>query len=526
MSCRLGTMATIYRGHALEVLRLLPSESVRCVVTSPPYFRLRNYKVEPLIWGGRELCEHEWTTEQFMTDTRGMAGSTLNGRKAQDERHYHGLSRGCQCSHCGAWRGSLGLEPTPELYVQHLVEVFREVRRVLKKDGTVWLNLGSSYMTSPRGNSPGNLSTSSLTNPERQDVVSRGSGPSRFRSRRRVPAYDNDGTRLPDSTGVDSAYSDLCDECLADFLSRHARNADSDQRPSQSGRPRSQTDRDSEPSDCALAFPGASPLGALASTTLQSWRRRRGVCSRCDTRVSALSAVRSFGADVTMFSRMTWLDYITRLKHKDLVPIPWLVAMALQMDGWYLRGDQIWAKGYSFHPTTAGSCMPESVRDRPTRAHEYLFLLTKSATYYYDHEAVKENSIKGAAGSRFDRGKTSARDGGDRTQSGYRGQCARNLRSVWLISPQPFRGAHFAVFPPSVVEPCVKAGSCAGDSVLDPFCGSGVTGLVALRLGRSFVGIELNANYVEMAHQRIEAAAPLLNHVRTIEAGDTTTSPA
>ena len=159
---------------------------------------------------------------------------------------------------------------------------------------------------------------------------------------------------------------------------------------------------------------------------------------------------------------------VAGLKSKDLIGIPWKVAFALQADGWYLRQDIIWSKP---------NAMPEPVRDRCTRSHEYVFLLSKSRTYFYDHEAVKEPTTDGSA--------------------------LRNRRDVWSINTQPFKGAHFAVFPEALVEPCVMAGSAVGDTVLDPFCGSGTTGVVAQRLGRDFVGVELNPEYAEIALKRI-----------------------
>jgi len=255
---------------------------------------------------------------------------------------------------------------------------------------------------------------------------------------------------------------------------------------------------------------------------------------------------------------MAWSDYTTRLKHKDLVPIPWMVAMALQMDGWYLRGDQIWAKGYSFHPTTTGSCMPESVTDRPTRGHEYLFLLSKGPKYYYDHEAVKEvaSCPPHAPGNKTMRriGARAATDpareptriwGAGQYAQPYAGQATkpfeesgvqnasdvkrrivdgvrkgritgRNLRSVWLINPKPFKKAHFATFPSMLVEPCIKAGSRPGDLVLDPFAGSGTVALVADQLGRSSLSLEAQETYVAIAVDRLEKA----NIVPAVEFAD------
>jgi DNA modification methylase len=155
------------------------------------------------------------------------------------------------------------------------------------------------------------------------------------------------------------------------------------------------------------------------------------------------------------------------LKGKDLIGIPWRVAFALQADGWYLRSDIIWHKP---------NPMPESVTDRPTKSHEYLFLLSKSLRYYYDHEAIKEPAIDGTT---------------------------RNKRDVWTITTKPFKGAHFAVMPEALVEPCILAGSKPGDTVLDPFAGSGTVGVVAKRHGRNFVGAELNPDYAAMAETRI-----------------------
>jgi DNA modification methylase len=189
------------------------------------------------------------------------------------------------------------------------------------------------------------------------------------------------------------------------------------------------------------------------------------------------------------------------LKPKDLVGIPWMLAFALRADGWYLRQDIIWAKP---------NPMPESVTDRCTKSHEYLFLLTKSARYYFDNEAIKEPANPKYE-SRYDSGsggkknKELAESGfgltkpiGSRDYSGK-----RNKRDVWTINTKPFAGAHFAVMPEALVEPCILAGSKERDTVLDPFAGSGTVGVVALRHNRDFVGVEINPEYAELARQRI-----------------------
>ena len=311
---------TIHQGDVREVLPTLDAGSVQCVITSPPYWGLRDYGVD----------------------------------------------------------NQIGLESTPDAYVQTLVAVFQEVRRVLRDDGTVWLNLGDCYA--------GGTSTGR-----------------------------NDSGRIRDGGGSGSGMTD--------------------------------------------------------------------------------------GSDRTKIEKRH------DLKAKDLVGIPWRVAFALQADGWYLRSDIIWAKGVSFCPNYSGSVMPESVTDRPTKAHEYLFLLTKLPRYYYDADAVREahstkqtNRPLSKVGDQL--AMTGAKAGNVGTYAGYADE-GRNLRSVWTINPQPYREAHFATFPTALVEPCIKAGSKSGDLILDPFAGSGTVGCVALKLGREFVGIELNPDYSRMARESI-----------------------
>jgi site-specific DNA-methyltransferase (adenine-specific) len=161
------------------------------------------------------------------------------------------------------------------------------------------------------------------------------------------------------------------------------------------------------------------------------------------------------------------------LKPKDLIGVPWRLAFALQEDGWYLRSDVVWNKP---------NAMPESVKDRPVRSHEYLFMLTKSEQYFYNHEAVKEET--GNEGLR------------------------RSRRSVWSVNTKPFLGAHFATFPAELIRPCVLASSKPGDFVLDPFFGSGTVGLVSQEENRRYLGIELNPEYVRLANDRLQAAQP------------------
>lgn len=279
--------------------------------------------------------------------------------------------------------GQIGLEKTPDEYVANLVEVFRAVRRVLRDDGTLWLNLGDSYA----GGGGGNYSKSAKQTGHGEHVT-------------------------------------------------NVRN------------------------------------------------------------------------------RSAWLDS-SGLKPKDLIGIPWRVAFALQADGWYLRQDIIWQKP---------NPMPESVRDRCTKTHEYVFLLSKSPQYYYDHEAIKEPAVScHLPGNRTHRGQTTYERGDEhqRTKSGLVGYAnklrarkgapnahpeTRNRRSVWSVATKPFGGAHFATFPPDLIRPCILAGCPEGGVVLDPFMGSGTTAAVAIEARRHYLGCEINPDYQALQDERIRLA--------------------
>jgi len=197
---------------------------------------------------------------------------------------------------------------------------------------------------------------------------------------------------------------------------------------------------------------------------------------------------------------------VVGLKSKDLIGIPWRVAFALQADGWYLRSDIIWHKP---------NPMPESVRDRPTKAHEYVFLLSKSPQYFYDAEAIAE-PITESSKARLSQPNLANQIGSDRVPGKTNGNMkavgseTRNARTVWTITTKPFKGAHFAVFPPDLAERCILAGSAPGDTVLDPFGGSGTTGMVAVSRGRNAILCELNPGYAAMARQRVADVHPSL----------------
>lgn len=444
----------IRQGDVRSVLRTVEEASVQTVVTSPPYWGLRSYGTEPQVWGGDQAHAHEWGDQLVKKG----GGAYELGDKARWQHVGGGhpghptVHAGAMCA-CGAWRGELGLEPTPELYVAHIVELFREVSRVLRGDGTLWLNLGDCYATGagrggehPGGGEQGARWTGEVT---------------RHRDARRRP---------------------------------HGQ-------PLENGR-------------------GEAQVARTRST-------RDGSHAGKHTAMAAMGPM-------TQPNRMP----IPGLKPKDLVGIPWRVAFALQADGWWLRADIVWAKP---------NPMPESVTDRPTKAHEYLFLLSKSERYHYDAKAIEEpiseamrrqpekmvfseerpeiggtfrsNGRRGAARVaevRRSSGNLARKPGSARgCPPGTSNVCGsvpwegstRNKRSVWTVATQPFPDAHFATFPQALVEPCVLAGARPGDLVLDPFTGSGTVGVVALRHGRRFLGVELQPDYVEMARRRI--AGPL-----------------
>jgi DNA modification methylase len=297
----------IIHSNCLTGLQGLPDKSVHCCVTSPPYYGLRDYGIDEQI----------------------------------------------------------GLEETPEKYIESLVQVFTEVKRVLRDDGTLWLNIGDSYF----GGGRGDMSTNKTNE-------------------------------------------------------KH------------------------------LSIEAAKP-------------------------------------------KWTFSGY----KPKDLIGIPWMLAFALRSSGWYLRQDIIWHKP---------NPMPESVTDRCTKAHEYIFLLSKSAKYYYDHEAIKENSVDPAsykprsprsedkrAGDKF----FATKVGGNANGMVYE---ERNKRSVWTVTTKPFSDAHFATFPEDLIVDCIKAGCPEGGIVLDPFMGAGTTALVARKLNRNYIGFELNADYIKIADKRLD----------------------
>jgi DNA modification methylase len=463
----------LIQGHVLDVLRTMPDESVNCVVTSPPYWGLRDYGLEPQVWSPK------------------------------------GSGQGA-----GAWRGSLGLEPDPALYVAHLVEIFREVRRVLRKDGTLWLNLGSSFAS------------------VQSRPVHHGE------------SYDTDDKERSDYQGSDHVYPRSDGEHQGGNQTHLSRNIRNDQERLGATGPPCMTNHDIGPSDSAKESLDVLLPGVPASTKPGFWLRLQAGCSRSDNPFSCPSFSCSCFPDAQEFFHKTVctsdisrmlppsVDHIqgkessfsaleppnglirdsiattppnVKFKPKDLVGIPWRAAFALQADGWWLRSDIIWSK---VNP------MPESVTDRPTKAHEYVFMMTKAARYYWNQDAVREPLLPESHArykyalqdtcNTYGQHKPGFKERKKTTKVRNPNPSGRNIRSVWTIATQPLSESHYATFPEALVEPCVKAGCPEGGVVLDPFMGSGTVGVVAARWGCRFIGIELNPEYIELARRRIQ----------------------
>ncbi len=345
-------ISNFYVGDSRELLAQIPDDCVRTCVTSPPYWGLRDYGED----------------------------------------------------------GQMGLEETPEEYIAGMVRLFREVRRTLTDDGTLWLNIGDSYAGSRSG---------------------------------------------PQGEGGEFA------------------------------------DREASKHRAMTGKTKAIPRGSNFN------QRYHGTQSTNDKQAEhAASRERASRARPS------------GLKHKDMVGIPWMLAFALRTDGWYLRKDIIWHKP---------NAMPESVTDRPSSAHEYLFLLSKSHAYFYDASKVRsplqpktlttffgsKRKSKGTALNQIASHNWAQDVPVRKPKLGKNGKPAgANLRSVWSVATTPYKEAHFATFPPKLIEPCILAGSKTGDLVLDPFFGSGTTGMVAEKHGRRWIGIDISATYCGLAKQR------------------------
>jgi len=342
----------IYQGHTFLVLQTFPPESVNCIITSPPYWGLRDYGTEPLIWGAKDGCEHEWQSKT--TKWHGDRGNGDHKEVYCDMAEQK--SDSAFCSLCGAWRGSLGLEPTYRGYISHLMQIMYECKRVLRKDGTMWVNIGDS-------------------------------------------------------------------------------------------------------------FSGNASSGGEETRTCQSKPNAR---------------------DKYLFTKKG-------IPPKSLIGIPERFALAMTDElGMIRRNTIIWHKP---------NCMPSSAKDRFTVDFEYVYFFTKSGKYWFEAQEEPMTAPKGNPRPFAKKGNNDRNDTGRIYNPPD--ELTRHPRCVWTITTKPFKGAHFATFPPALVEPMIKSGCPENGVVIDPFMGSGTTGMVAKSLNRNYVGIELNPKYVKMAEKRI-----------------------
>lgn len=512
----------IIQGDCLEVLKTLPEKSVNCCVTSPPYYGLRDYGVD----------------------------------------------------------GQIGLETTPTEYVDKLVAVFREIRRVLRDDGTLWLNLGDSYAHSLRQageENAGELSRKS------KGVIKDGYKPIPNGYKEKdligIPWRVAFALQQPYYTGLIKDERDRTwmaglidgEGCLTILNCSSPHNSGNSYPPIMQVRM-----CDLEPlqkivdiTGLGSRSPKQEPPSQITQRPSYQWRVHARKAANLAAELypyllvkkkqaiilwnmqkvrESYTAIRGTTIPKSILDKQLYLHGLIQEvnKDKDKVDLPsWLEEPAsMYENGWWLRSDCIWSKP---------NPMPESVKDRPTKAHEYIFLLAKSAKYYYDAEAIYEPA-------NFDGRKQTVFNGSDKYQNGneytinngnpherwpkrlypngnnqtlhdykhsgyYKedgselfrrdedGLPARNKRSVWTVTTKPFSGAHFAVFPDDLIEPCILAGSPEGGTVLDPFNGAGTTGIVSIRHNRNYIGIELNPAYIELTKQRMNGTAVYLEGI-------------
>ena len=398
--------------------------------------------------------------------------------------------------------GQIGLEETPQAYIETMVAVFRELRRVLRKDGTLWLNMGSSYMGGGPHHGDKNLGKSGTNKGSRtgRDRVSDGKNPIRSRRPLRDQACDSGGIEQSDCSALGSAYSGRDDGLLNGSQSHHADSLRNGLAHQPEPWPCAPIAHDSEHLDCAADLSSIALLAARLSNNPALPESARDAFSQAAKVSAFLSSPQTFSPDAQAFSHSSCgcgscgicFTYLAmnalRFKPKDLMMIPDLLALALQADGWWLRSEITWAKR---------APMPESVTDRPTSATEKVFLLAKSKTYYYDAEAVKEPSeTEGDTRHlRTDTTKECARpDNGSRQRTGNPQAANRNLRNWWLLSPEPFSGwtetvrqvrverdapgdgkkaektSHFATFPTEIPRRAILAGT--SEKGVCPKCGA------------------------------------------------------
>ena len=495
-------------GDCLEVMRQLPGEVFQTCITSPPYWGLRDYGLPPQVWGGDSECEHEWETKRTARgNTQGGPSDKQDSNRGSRVTDYSDRATySAFCLRCGAWRGSLGLEPDPELYVQHLVEIFREVRRVLRDDGTLWLNMGDSYAANfaggkgrrstaeekdraidaidkpprcvPTGLKPKDLVgipwrvAFALQEPyytgrikderDRHWLAAMADGEGCFGIRRQRSS----GNRNPDWNDCFIPYftikmgdSQAIEKIIAitgwgRMRTEHSKVGD-DSRKVRTNRP---------PNVWRLDGNKAVQLARELYPHLVIKQRQAACLHTLDLSNKAKKRGRGNTVPQAVIEyRAAIMAYIQDCNQRRAVDVPdWLqLPPSLYEPGWWLRSDIIWEKP---------NCMPESVRDRPTKSHEYVFLLAKNKSYYYDQDAIREVSQDSGGGPPRFSAKCTKVGKHDGSLIPYERGSGRNKRTVWTISTKGFSGAHFATFPVDLIEPCIKAGTSERGAC--PECGA------------------------------------------------------
>ncbi len=489
----------IHQGHVLDKLAEIEPESVHCVMTSIPYWKLQDYKLPPQVWDDPGGCEHEWQP----SIEPGGQGDGLSFRRDRKAGRKRGGHQPGFCRKCNAWRGSLGLEPTPELYIQHVVEVFREVRRVMRSDATCWLNIGDSYANDGKwGGESSGKNTASGAERRRTETGLKPKNLCMMSARvalaLQAPYYTGRIKNKEDRIWL-AALIDT-EGCI--FVHKRKKGQSNGQ-----GYYRKHDSYGAglEVANCSKAIidrcKNIAGIGSICEQGPQQNKRRKQIIYRWNVRSNECRWIlkevyphlirKQHEARLAISCPSSGVD--AEKAHLSLIAIhrgqkstiDFPAPEPLYEPGWWVRSDIIWKK---LNP------MPESVTDRPTRSHEYIFLLTKAARYYYDAEAVREKvtgnaHVRSAAASEYpgtgERDENRRRPGvnpkavepgkGIKQNSSFSAAVHqlvsnRNLRSVWEIATQPFPEAHFATFPEKLVARCIMAGT--SEKGCCPKCGA------------------------------------------------------
>lgn len=482
----------IYCGDSLEILKGLPDGCVRCCITSPPYWGLRDYQTGQ--WeGGDPDCDH-------------IAGSNYGEKSDTNRGSIRGGPFKSVCRKCGALRvdKQIGLEEHPSEYISKMKTVFREVQRVLSRDGSLWLNLGTTYISKPI-ESDEYIIKEDISDAEYEEAMSYlWRGHAQTKQEMQGMLYRRE-----------KKAGELCSSDMSEVReSVYSTQIASKDRSGQVLQPYMREVGESNSPVPRHGSPGDTPYLSIRSIS-----REKMVYPQRDNALRGMpqlfSKVRPEGGgtvvihgpstsrrmeiklpkDQIPLQALKFFRPCYILKNKDDSMIAHRLVMELIADGWYLRSSIIWDRPNAF---------PESVKDRPTRSHEYIFLLTKSAKYFYNQDAIREPGSRYKWNTqKFKSGDATRHHGSTKGSEASDPTAGRNKRSVWSINTQPLKAAHFATFPEKLVEPCILAGSEPGDLILDPFMGAATVALVAKRLGRDYIGCELNPEYIELANQRL-----------------------